>query len=89
MANWKGDCLCILAIIAFFGIDYAFQFNTMGILLCIIVGCIIIFIDFFIFFYRKGKIAYAERKQKILLCPRCMIPVDKEYGICHQCGQKL
>ncbi len=89
MANLFRDCLCILAFIAFFGIAYAFQFNTMGIILGIIVGCIILFIDYFIFFYRKGKIALAKRKQKILICPRCMIPVDKQSGICPQCGQKL
>ena len=89
MASWKSNCLCILAILAFLGIAYLFQFNTIGIVLGIIVGCIIFFIDYFIFFYRKGKIASAERKQKILICPRCMIPVDKESGICPQCGQKL
>lgn len=89
MANLFRDCLCILAIAAFIGIATVFQFNTFGIVLGVIVGVIIAFIDYFIFFYRKGKIASAERKQKILICPRCMVPVDKESGICPQCGQKL
>ncbi len=89
MANLFRDCLCVLAILAFIGIAYLFQFNTLGIVLGIIVGCIIFFIDYFIFFYRKGKIAIAKSKQKILICPRCIVPVDKESGICTQCGQKL
>jgi len=91
MGNFFRDCLCVLAILAFFGIAYLFQFNTIGIVLGIIVGCIIFLIDYFIFFYKKGKYAIAKKRltRKVLICPRCIVPVDKESGICPQCGQKL
>ncbi len=30
-----------------------------------------------------------DKKQKTIICPRCMIPVDREAGICPRCGNKV
>ena len=39
----------------------------------------------------RGSLSEKERdrKQLTVICPRCMIPVKKELGICPQCGNKI
>lgn len=78
---WCIFCIGIMVLISFL-----FDFTTMG----LIIGGIIAFLLFFstqIINLIKKKTTSSKIQQ--LICPRCMIAVDKETGICPKCGNKL
>ncbi|MFX0007259.1 MAG: hypothetical protein ACFFAV_11105 [Candidatus Hermodarchaeota archaeon] len=87
--RWFYNLWCIVCILVFVGIGILFQFEPIGIVVGMLVAgplfCIEIIIGLIMRFTKKVKTSKIQE----LVCPRCMITVDKEIGICPQCGTKL
>ncbi|MFX1239349.1 MAG: hypothetical protein ACFFAS_01835 [Promethearchaeota archaeon] len=82
--------MTILGLLAMFGIVMLFNNSPLGWVLGIIVLVVVTFSDYIIFFGGKKLFSHVkEAKQKVMICPRCKIYVDKESGICPECNQKL
>lgn len=72
----------------FFGPQQLSNPIAVGILLAVvIISCLLLSFNRYISSYFKSK--SRDKKQVALICPRCNIIVDKESGICPQCGIKL
>jgi rubrerythrin len=60
--------------------------DLISIILTAIIVIPLIFIEAII---RQSRIKNKLKQQKFLICPRCMIPVEKDPGICPNCGIQL
>ncbi len=77
-----------LLLIPFFGPQLGSNPIAVIILLTVmIISFILLIFNRYISSYFKSKAR--DKKQVALICPRCNIIVDKESGVCPQCGNKL
>ena len=53
----------------------------------IIISCLLLSFNRYISSFFKAR--SRDKKQVALICPRCNVIVEKESGICPQCGNKL
>ncbi len=87
--RWFYNIWCIVCVLIFVGIGTIFQFTPVGFVVGILVAGPLFFIEIIIAliirFTRKVKTSKLEE----LICPRCVITVNKEIGICPQCGNEL
>ncbi len=85
----KDSILTIVALLVLIGIGFGLN-PILGMPLSLIIGALVAiplcFIDYVIHYARKGV---RNKTQKTVICPRCMINVDIESGICSQCGNKV
>lgn len=84
--KWLWNLWCIACLAIFIAIAGAFQLSPFGIFLGAIIAIPLLFINLIIRLIKRGA---TRSKITQLICPKCMIPVDKETGICPQCGTKL
>jgi len=81
MSRLKSYLIGFTIIAAFFGgflFDYLFIFG--GIIIVVYFAY-----EIAVFLYKKDK----TMRQDTIICPRCMVPVDKIEGKCPQCGEEL
>ena len=77
-----------LLLMLFFGPQLGSNPIAVGIFLTVlIISCLLLSFNRYISSFFKSKAR--DKKQVTLICPRCNIIVDKESGICPQCGNKL
>ncbi len=91
MTKLRNTCLFYIAIVVvaplvFVGINELFHNFIIAIVVTFLVVIPFIFIETIVrFSVRKNR----QRKQNFFICPRCNIAVEKEPGICSQCGIKV
>ena len=70
----------------FLGFFSLFRNTILSVILTAVIVVPLFFIEGIVRLYlRKNKLG----KQKFLICPRCNISVEKEPGICPDCGNQL
>jgi len=80
--------ITFLLLIPYFGPQPGSNPIAIGIVLAVmIISCLLLSFNRYISSYFKSRVR--DKKQVALICPRCNIIVDKESGICSQCGNKL
>ena len=84
--RWLINLWCIVCIGVMVLISFLFRFTSMGVILGGLIAFLLFFSAEIINLIKKKTSA---RKIKHLICPRCIIAVDKETGICPKCGNKL
>jgi hypothetical protein len=81
-----GGILNVLAVVAMMAIILTLGPNPLGIILSVVVGVGICFLDYWIYYGRK---AISEKLQQYVICPRCNIPVEKDHSVCPKCNNKV
>lgn len=84
--RWLYNLWCIICILIWLGIAFAFSFDMFGVILGGIIALVLFFIEIIVYAVKKGAQA---AKPKVLICPRCKVKADPETGICPNCGTKL
>ncbi|MFX1236999.1 MAG: hypothetical protein ACFFAS_20600 [Promethearchaeota archaeon] len=53
----------------------------------LIISCCLLSLNRVIVGALRSKVR--DKTQKVIMCPQCLIPVEKENAICPQCGRAL
>lgn len=89
--RWFYNCWCVVCIFVFIGISTAFSFNPFGMVIAGIVAGSLFFIEVIILLIKraatKGGGRIKEPTQRT--CPRCLVKVDSETGVCPVCGGQV
>jgi hypothetical protein len=83
------NCWCVVCILIAIGITSVYGFNTLGFIIGSVVGLILFFIEFILYFIVKGAAITKNSRSRNLICPECLVNVDDGTGICPKCGRKL
>jgi uncharacterized paraquat-inducible protein A len=87
--RWLISIWCIICIGVMVVISLFFGFTAMGVITGGIIALFLFFSAEIINLVRNIRRKATEEKTPYVICPRCLIKVEKEIGICPKCGNRL
>ncbi|MBA7484818.1 hypothetical protein ES707_20349 [subsurface metagenome] len=87
--KWLYNCWCLVCLFVFISITSVLGFNSFGITIAAIFSLALFFIEVIFALIKRGTKSSGIKEPEQRMCPRCLVLVDKETGICPDCGGKV